>query len=153
MKPRESNQIPAATAAALEGVSFTYAGGDRAALSQVRFELRPGEMVGIMGASGAGKSTLAKCLNRIVPRFEDGAFGGIVRIAGRALDGERVCDVAAMVGMVFQDFEAQLFSTNVAHEVAFAMEQNSAAFGRTKTATRSILEKSNRQLKQFLLNR
>jgi hypothetical protein len=37
--------------------------------------------------------------------------------------------------------------------VAFAMEQNSAAFGRTKTATRSILEKSNRQLKQFLLNR
>ena len=25
--------------------------------------------------------------------------------------------------MVFQDFEAQLFSTNVAHEVAFAMEQ------------------------------
>jgi energy-coupling factor transport system ATP-binding protein len=76
-----------------------------------------------MGASGAGKSTLAKCLNRIVPRFEDGSFRGIVRIGGRALDGERVCDVASMVGMVFQDFEAQLFSTNVAHEVAFAMEQ------------------------------
>ena len=35
----------------------------------------------------------------------------------------RVCDVAPRVGMVFQDFEAQLFSTNVAHEVAFAMEQ------------------------------
>ncbi len=46
-----------------------------------------------------------------------------MRIGGRTLDGERVCDVAAMVGMVFQDFEAQLFSTNVAHEVAFAMEQ------------------------------
>jgi energy-coupling factor transport system ATP-binding protein len=123
VKPREENQITSASAAALDGVSFTYAGGDRAALSEVRFELRPGEMVGIMGASGAGKSTLAKCLNRIVPRFEDGKFGGVVRIAGRALDGERVCDVAAMVGMVFQDFEAQLFSTNVAHEVAFAMEQ------------------------------
>ncbi len=123
MKPCESQQLATVTAAALEGVSFTYAGGDRAALSQVHFALRPGEMVGVMGASGAGKSTLAKCLNRIVPRFEDGAFGGIVRIAGRALDGERVCDVAAMVGMVFQDFEAQLFSTNVAHEVAFAMEQ------------------------------
>jgi energy-coupling factor transport system ATP-binding protein len=122
VKPRESRQMATATAA-LEGVSFTYAGGDRAALSNLRFELRAGEMVGIMGASGAGKSTLAKCLNRIVPRFEDGEFGGIVRIGGRALDGERVCDVASMVGMVFQDFEAQLFSTNVAHEVAFAMEQ------------------------------
>jgi len=123
VKPRQSEQIATVTAAALEGVSFTYTGGERTALSQVRFELRPGEMVGIMGASGAGKSTLAKCLNRIVPRFEDGDFGGVVRIGGRALEGERVCDVASMVGMVFQDFEAQLFSTNVAHEVAFAMEQ------------------------------
>ena len=29
-------------------------------------------MIGIMGASGAGKSTLAKCLNYIIPGFEDG---------------------------------------------------------------------------------
>jgi energy-coupling factor transport system ATP-binding protein len=123
VKPRSLDHTSVAGAAALEGVSFTYAGGDRAALAEVRFELRPGEMVGVMGASGAGKSTLAKCLNRIVPRFEDGDFRGVVRIGGRALDGERVCDIAAMVGMVFQDFEAQLFSTNVAHEVAFAMEQ------------------------------
>jgi len=76
-----------------------------------------------MGASGAGKSTLAKCLNRIVPEFEGGAFAGVVRVGGRSLDGARVWEVAPQVGMVFQDFEAQLFSTNVAHEVAFAMEQ------------------------------
>jgi energy-coupling factor transporter ATP-binding protein EcfA2 len=123
VKPLESERAANPAAAALEDVSFTYAGGDREALREVRFEVRPGEMVGIMGASGAGKSTLAKCLNRIVPRFEDGSFRGIVRIGGRALEGERVCDVASMVGMVFQDFEAQLFSTSVAHEVAFAMEQ------------------------------
>jgi len=123
VKPLESERAVDPAAAELEDVSFTYAGGDREALQEVDFELRPGEMVGIMGASGAGKSTLAKCLNRIVPRFENGTFRGIVRVGGRALDGERVCDVASMVGMVFQDFEAQLFSTNVAHEVAFAMEQ------------------------------
>ena len=89
----------------------------------VNLELRPGATIGIMGASGAGKSTIAKCLNRIVPGFEGGAFSGIVTIAGRSLEGTRVCDAAPLVGMVFQDFEAQLFSTNVAHEVAFAMEQ------------------------------
>jgi cobalt transport protein ATP-binding subunit len=80
-------------------------------------------MIGVMGASGAGKSTLAKCLNRIVPEFEDGDFRGAIRIAGESLEHLRVCDVAPKVGMVFQDFESQLFSTNVAHEVAFAMEQ------------------------------
>lgn len=113
----------AAPAAAIERVTFTYHGGERPALRGVELELRAGETVGIMGASGAGKSTLAKCLNRIVPGFEGGDFRGVVRIGGRALDGDRVSAVAPQVGMVFQDFESQLFSTNVAHEVAFAMEQ------------------------------
>jgi energy-coupling factor transport system ATP-binding protein len=108
---------------AMEDVTFTYRGTGRPALREVQLTIAPGEVVGIMGASGAGKSTLAKCLNRIVPAFEDGDFCGVVRIGGRPLDGARVCDVAPLVGMVFQDFESQLFSTNVAHEVAFAMEQ------------------------------
>jgi energy-coupling factor transport system ATP-binding protein len=113
----------AVAAAALEDVSFTYTDSERPALSRISFAVAAGEMVGVMGASGAGKSTLAKCFNRIVPEFEGGVFVGIVRIGGRSLDGVRVCEVASRVGMVFQDFEAQLFSTNVAHEVAFAMEQ------------------------------
>ncbi len=120
----EGTAAGAAThAVALEDVSFTYADGERPALSRIGFAVVAGEMVGVMGASGAGKSTLAKCLNRIVPEFEGGAFAGVVRIGGRSLHGARVCEVAPRVGMVFQDFEAQLFSTNVAHEVAFAMEQ------------------------------
>jgi cobalt transport protein ATP-binding subunit len=115
--------IPAAHAASVEGVTFTYHGADRPALRAVSFAQAAGETIGVMGASGAGKSTLAKCLNRIVPEFEDGDFHGAIRIAGEPLENLRVCDVAPKVGMVFQDFESQLFSTNVAHEVAFAMEQ------------------------------
>jgi energy-coupling factor transport system ATP-binding protein len=110
-------------AVSVQGVTFTYHGADRPALRGVSFAQNAGEMIGVMGASGAGKSTLAKCLNRIVPEFEDGDFHGAIRIAGESLEVLRVCDVAPKVGMVFQDFESQLFSTNVAHEVAFAMEQ------------------------------
>jgi energy-coupling factor transport system ATP-binding protein len=118
-----SGEAPPQNAAALERVFFTYHGRDSPALNGVSLALKPGTMVGVMGASGAGKSTIAKCLNRIVPAFEGGAFGGIVTIGNRPLDGARVADAAPLVGMVFQDFEAQLFSTNAAHEVAFAMEQ------------------------------
>ncbi|MGZ3510797.1 MAG: ABC transporter ATP-binding protein [Candidatus Binataceae bacterium] len=121
--PPDNNVAAVAHDVALEAVSFTYTDGERPALARINFTAAAGEMVGVMGASGAGKSTLAKCLNRIVPEFEGGAFTGVVRIGGRSLDGTRVCEVAPRVGMVFQDFEAQLFSTNVAHEVAFAMEQ------------------------------
>jgi cobalt transport protein ATP-binding subunit len=114
---------PVAHAVSVEAVTFTYHGADRPALRAVSFTQNAGEMIGVMGASGAGKSTLAKCLNRIVPEFEDGDFHGAIHIAGESLEHLRVCDVAPKVGMVFQDFESQLFSTNVAHEVAFAMEQ------------------------------
>lgn len=120
--------------AALVNVAFGYAGAERDALSGISLELWRGETVGVMGASGAGKSTLAKCLNRIVPGFEDGDFRGLALIGGRAIEGARVCDLAPLVGMVFQDFEAQLFSTNVAHEVAFAMEQ--AGMARAEIAAR-----------------
>lgn len=105
------------------GVSFTYLDGSRPALRGLSFAQNAGQMIGIMGASGAGKSTLAKCLNRIIPEFEGGDFKGTVIVGGRRLDGRRVYEIAAEVGMVFQDFESQLFSTNVEHEVAFAMEQ------------------------------
>ncbi|HVN64197.1 MAG TPA: energy-coupling factor transporter ATPase [Candidatus Binataceae bacterium] len=112
-----------AQAVNVEDVTFTYHGGARPALTRVNFAESTGRMVGVMGASGAGKSTLAKCLNRIIPEFEDGDLRGAIWVGGESLAALRVCDAAQRVGMVFQDFEAQLFSTNVAHEVAFAMEQ------------------------------
>ncbi len=111
------------SAVTLEDVVFTYRSTPQPALAGIHFAQRRGEMVGVMGGSGAGKSSLAKCFNAIIPGFEAGTFQGTVRVGGRGIEGSRVCDMAPTVGMVFQDFEAQLFSTNVAHEVAFAMEQ------------------------------
>ncbi|HYA34545.1 MAG TPA: ABC transporter ATP-binding protein, partial [Candidatus Binataceae bacterium] len=107
----------------VDGVGFTYHDGSAPALKSVSFTQMRGEVIGVMGASGAGKSTLAKCLNRIIPEFEGGDFRGVVRIAGREIAEIQVHDLSLEIGMVFQDFESQLFSTTVAHEVAFAMEQ------------------------------
>ena len=47
---------------------------------------------------------------------------GQVRVGGRSTSEGRVGEIAQEVGLVFQDFEAQLFSTNVALEVAFGPE-------------------------------
>ena len=107
----------------VENLSFTYAGGRQPALRGVNLTQRAGEMIGIMGASGAGKSTLAKVLNRIIPELEGGDFQGVVMLGGRSIAAAHVRDLASDIGMVFQDFESQLFSTTVAHEVAFAMER------------------------------
>lgn len=46
----------------LEGVGFTYPGSERPALQNVNMEIKPGEMVALVGPSGGGKSTLFQLL-------------------------------------------------------------------------------------------
>lgn len=117
----------AAEAIRLDHLSFCYAGQSVPALQDVCLTVHGGEMVVIMGATGAGKSTLAKCLNRVVPAFQPGALTGEVSICGQRLQDEGVADLAGIVGLVSQDFEAQLFATNVVQEVVFGMEQLAVA--------------------------
>jgi len=118
-------QAPSSAAAAfqLDRVSFTYADAATPALREVSLSAWQGEMVVLMGASGAGKSTLVKCLNRVIPAFHGGHLVGKVCLFGQLLTHEKVGVLAGTVGMVFQDFEAQLFSTTVRDEVVFGMEQ------------------------------
>jgi energy-coupling factor transport system ATP-binding protein len=104
-------------------LGVTYRGADRPALGNVSLDVREGEMVLVMGASGAGKSTLIKALSRIVPCFEAATVDGDIALFGEPIDVRTVGDLAGTVGVIFQDFEAQLFSTNVLCEVTFAMEQ------------------------------
>ncbi|MEO6510388.1 MAG: ABC transporter ATP-binding protein, partial [Nocardioides sp.] len=48
----------------VEAVGYTYDGADGAALGEVSFVLKPGEVTAVVGASGAGKTTLARLLLR-----------------------------------------------------------------------------------------
>ena len=75
-----------------------------------------------MGPTEAGKSTLAATINGLVPHFFKGRFDGTVTVLGRNTREASVAELSERVGMVFQDFEAQLFSTNVELEVAFGPE-------------------------------
>jgi energy-coupling factor transport system ATP-binding protein len=105
-----------------EGLSFTYRGGTRKALSDISLEMRGGEFVVWMGHTGAGKSTLACCLNALIPSFIRGKLSGRARVLGRDILRSQTSDMSGVVGLVLQDFEAQLFSTNVELEMAFGME-------------------------------
>lgn len=105
-----------------EGLSFTYRGGTRKALRDISLEMRGGEFMVWMGHTGAGKSTMACCLNALIPSFIRGKLSGRARVLGRDILRSQTSDMSGEVGLVLQDFEAQLFSTNVELEIAFGME-------------------------------
>ena len=109
-------------AVSVRDLSYRYRGQKTRALDGVSLEVAEGEFVVIMGHSGAGKSTLCVSLNGLVPHFFRGRMQGEVRVRGRSTREGRMGEFAQEVGLVFQDFEAQLFSTNVALEVAFGPE-------------------------------
>ena len=94
----------------------------------------------VAGASGAGKSTLCRTINGLIPKFVRGDLRGRVRILGEEIGEKRVADVARHVGLVFQDFEAQLFCTNVTLEVAFGPENLGLPRGEIEQRLREALE-------------
>ena len=47
----------------VKNLSYTYPGSDTPALNNVSFEIKPGQMVGVLGKVGSGKTTLVNCLN------------------------------------------------------------------------------------------
>ena len=106
----------------LDEVSFRYRGATELALSEITCHIRQGELVGLLGRSGSGRSTLASTLNGTIPHLVRGDLRGRISVAGEDVQGRRPRDLADRVGFLFQDFEAQLFSTNVALEVAFGPE-------------------------------
>jgi energy-coupling factor transport system ATP-binding protein len=78
--------------------------------------------LGVFAPSEAGKSTLALCLNGLIPRMIKGEFHGRIEVDGCLTHQSWPRELASRVGVLFQDFEAQLFSTRVDQEVAFGPE-------------------------------
>ncbi len=103
-------------------VHFAYQGTQTPALNGISLVFPRGSFTVVMGPSGAGKTTLARCINGIVPKYYRGEFSGDVQISDRSIGTCSVPENAADVGMVFQDFESQIFSTDILLDLAFGPE-------------------------------
>jgi cobalt transport protein ATP-binding subunit len=125
----------------ISGLGYRYRGRRDAALRDVDLEVGEGEFVVIMGPSGAGKSTLCVSLNGLIPHFLRGRMDGEVLVRGRSTREGKVGEFAREVGLVFQDFEAQLFSTDVELEVAFGPENFQVEHGEMVRRVRDVLER------------
>ena len=111
----ETSRNGAVPAVQIRDLEFAYPDG-RAALAGVDLEIRPGEKVAMLGPNGAGKSTLLLHLNGLLH-----GSGGVSIMGSPVVEEDRdgLRRIRALVGLVFQDPDDQLFSPTVYDDVAF----------------------------------
>jgi len=95
-----------------DNVSFSYGEGKDAVLKDINLEVKPGEVIALVGRSGSGKSTLVSLL----PRFHDPDTGRIT-LDGLPLEEYRRSDLRNQIAMVSQD--VVLFNDTVEHNIAY----------------------------------
>ena len=113
--PAESggNYAPSQVSGAivLQDVSVAFAPDQAPALNGVTLEVRPGEIVALVGPSGAGKTTLVNLL----PRFVQHSTGQIL-LDGHALQDWNLAALRAQFALVSQD--VVMFNDSIATNVA-----------------------------------
>src|SRR5436190_7025874 len=93
-------------------VSFRYATGEEAVLSDASFTIRAGETTALVGLSGGGKSTAIK----LILRFED-PISGTIFVDGRPLPDFDLDSWRSRIALVSQD--VFLFNATVRDNIAY----------------------------------
>jgi ATP-binding cassette subfamily B protein len=94
-----------------DDVSFAYVPG-RQVLSDVSFEVQPGQVLALVGATGAGKSTVAALLTRLYD-----PSSGRVLLDGQDLKSYQLATVQSQIGYVLQN--SVLFRASVRENIAY----------------------------------
>jgi ATP-binding cassette subfamily B protein len=100
--------------------SFRYPGNDRPALNRIKFSLKQGETLGIVGKTGAGKTTMLRLLLR-----EFDLQNGSIEIGGVPIRNVTLNALRSAIGYVPQDHI--LFSATIAENIAFARPEATQA--------------------------
>ena len=106
----------------MQHIKFGYE--DNCVLDDISFSVEKGKCVVLMGNNGCGKSTLLKIMNGLL--IPD---SGTYRFEGKEINEKYLNDPSESksfhqrIGYVFQNSDAQLFSTHVYEEIAFAPSQ------------------------------
>ena len=119
---------------AVERLVHVYTEGEVRALDGVDLRIGPGERVALVGQNGSGKTTLVRHLNGLLR-----PTSGRVLVGGADAATLTVAQLAARVGLVFQDPDRQIFSGSVRGEVEFgARNVGLAAEARRDAVARAL---------------
>lgn len=95
-----------------DNVSFKYRETNDPVLNYIRFALKPGEVMGLLGRTGSGKTTITRLIFRLYDPTE-----GKIRLGGVDLAQATLSQLRGKVAMVTQD--VQLFEATIRDNITF----------------------------------
>lgn len=100
----------------LQNLNFAY--DDKVALQNINLEFEQGQTIAVLGSNGAGKSTLFLMLNGVLQ-----PDSGKILFDGQVVQNCKadLHKLRANVGIVFQNPDDQVFSSNVGKDIAFGL--------------------------------
>jgi len=113
-KPDATTPPPFNGHVCFENVTFTY-DGVRNVLKGISFDVKPGEMIGLVGTSGSGKTTLVNLLCRFYD-LKDGR----IRIDGCDIRDMEIAGLRRQIGVVLQ--EPYLFHGSIAENISYGSQ-------------------------------
>ena len=103
-------------------LSFSYKTRPIPSIANINLKIEAGDFILCTGPTGCGKSTLLKAFNGLIPHEISGTLRGSVLVDGVDSLQSSVAELSRTVGLMFQNPDDQIFSTTVADEVGFALE-------------------------------
>jgi energy-coupling factor transport system ATP-binding protein len=124
----------------LKDFTFYYPATEEATIESVSFEVKQGEVIGIIGPLAAGKTTLCMAIADFAPRIVGGDFEGSLLVDDRKLGSDKRKQ-DRQVGMVFEDYSAQLVQIKVLDEVTTPLINNGKSQEDAENRARELLKK------------
>ncbi|MFW9991492.1 MAG: ABC transporter ATP-binding protein [Candidatus Odinarchaeota archaeon] len=103
-------------------VSSQYRRSKKQQLMNINLEIQDGELTLLAGSSGSGKSTLVLLLNGIIPHHTRANITGTIDVFGKNPLEEPVLEMSHLVGMLLQDPDSQLATSQVKDEIILTLE-------------------------------
>lgn len=100
----------------VNNLSYQYKNGNRV-LNGLKFSIKKGEFVAVIGQNGAGKTTLLKQLNGLLKPSQ-----GSVLIDGMDVQRTKTSVLSRHIGFLFQNPDHQIFCQTVYDEIAFGLK-------------------------------
>lgn len=124
-QPPEIDNLPNAISAeqmqgevTFENVTFTYLGESHPALQDINLEVKPNQVIGLIGHTGSGKTTLIN----LIPRFYEPQQGKVL-LDGLPVDQYQLDSLRRQIGYVLQT--TLLFTSSIADNIAFGRPEAS----------------------------